>query len=233
MLEQVFSMANEEEEPFLDQVDRNDEPSVGKNIDALPSQQEQIDLDTARTILQAIITTHENTINETTPLDRVAGYPTELVRQAEQVVAQSLMDEHTAYRDHSAPAQSRNYLRKDTPQGSLDLSLSGAVVGLQFYEKPNMFLVLDNEYPLEEIDAFTASHYGFTDRRPGGNRITLFDMRHGHDLNNPPLEGIRHMWRGLRWMNANMLGWKNQNTILPEQLDTLPLPSSQGKKKTT
>src|SRR5260221_64429 len=70
------------------------ENSVGNKRDVRSSQQEQVDFDTARTILQTIVNTHESTITETTPLDRIAGFTTEQVRQAEKVIAQSIIEKH-------------------------------------------------------------------------------------------------------------------------------------------
>lgn len=36
------------------------------------------------------------------------------------------------------------------------------------------------------------------------------------------LEKYRHMWKGTRWLAANMLAWDNDGLIMPEELDTLP-----------
>lgn len=71
-------------------------------------------------------------------------------------------------------------------------------------------------------DVFDSSFVGFKDRRqskglarvgPGGERE------------------YRHLWRGLRWLCANLLTWERAGIILPENLDdfrthALPSPHS-------
>ncbi len=211
---------SQEEEPFLDEADK--QISTGNKIDIPTSQQEQVDLKTARTILQAIVNTHENTFVETTPLDRIAGHSTKQVRQAEKIVAQSLVEKSTYTFRHNPPI-TVFLKKKGTPQGELILSLTDESASLKLRHEREW--VLENDYALEQPEGNMEHTIGFSDYRHGGNEATLHDLK----KREPSLQGIRHMWRGLRWMNANMLDWDNPNTIMPEQLDTLPLPPSQGK----
>ena len=213
---------SQEEEPFLDEADK--QISTGNKIDIPTSQQEQADLETARTILQAIINTHEKTINETTPLDRIAGYSTEQVGQAERVVAQSLMDAHGVVK----PSAFEHTLRKNTPQGGLTLSLGEDTVHMFLLNDESHEVVLANTYALKQPQSGTEWYYGFDDNRGDWNEKTFEETLY-RARRKQSLLSIRHDWRGLRWMNANMLDWDNPHTLMPEQLDTLPPPSSQGK----
>jgi hypothetical protein len=188
--------------------------------------EEQGDLETARTVLQAIVNTHEKTINETSPLDRIAGYSTEQVRQAETVVAQSLMDEYRIVK-HGFDRK----LSKKTPQGILTLSVSDDNVHMHLWNDEKHEGVLRNTYALKQPQQSGAElFYGFDDNRHNDPWTwekfseTSYRLRRKQSL-----LSIRYDWRGLRWMNANLLEWHNPETIMPEQLDTLPLPPSQGK----
>lgn len=183
----------------------------------------ELDLDTARVILQAIVNTHESTITDTTPIDRIAGYSLEQVREAERVVAQSLMDAHG-----TATYLGNTVIRKDTPQGKLELmtennEIKGRGIILMLRTKigapgTKYGTVLQNLFAFEQPHQAFAIHYGFEDNRIG---------QRGNLLKGASLENIRAMQRGLRWMNANMLDWDNPNTIMPEQLDTVSGSPSQ------
>ncbi len=206
------------------------ETSAGNKRDLPSSQQEQADLEIARTILQTIVNTHEKTINETTPLDRIAEYSTEQERQAERVVAQSLMDTHGVVKSSAF----ERTLRKNTPQGRLTLSLSDDNVHMYLWNEQSHEVELANTYALQQPKSGTEWYYGFDDHRHHDPWTwekfseTAYRLKRKQSL-----LSIRYDRRGLRWMNANMLGWNNPDTIMPEQLDSLPLPPRQGENKTT
>jgi len=178
----------------------------------------EMDLDTATVVLQAIVDTHESTITDETPLDQIAGYSTEQIRLAEQVVAESLMESQGAEKQ----ALGNPHIRKETPQGRLSLYSRDGSVYLKLNDKNTGNYILENEFATKEPkDSIDRTRPRFTDFRSGRADMTsLYGLG-----NNPSLAGVRHMIRGTRWMSANMLDWGNPNTIMPEQLDNRGLPT--------
>ncbi len=196
---------------------------VGTDVARVDQEEEiqsatEMDLDTARVVLQAIVDTHEDTITEQASLDRIGGYTTEQVRQAEKVVAQSILKEHGSKFAGQIPGSPPDSsTRKETPQGSLSLALSDAFVTCTLQEKESSHILLRNQFLLREPDdtyrLYEKGITGFRDNR-SGDRTEIDDLE-----NNFTLEGFRRMVRGTRWMSTNMLHWNDPNTIMPEQLD--------------
>src|SRR5579859_6854039 len=168
----------------------------------------ELDLSTARAILQAIVDTHEDTITEETPLDQVAGYSVEQVREAEEVVARSILDKH----GRMAPLLSKTKegakpsgwisAHKSTPQGDLTLDFHEKLnvpwtedIALRLADRISHKRLINNNYALEEPPSNERSRFGFIDNRPGGKRATLADLDKGVTV-----EKIRFMHRGLRWV---------------------------------
>jgi hypothetical protein len=175
--------------------------------------QDEMDITTARTILQAVIDTHEETLTKQTPLDTLGGYTVGQLRQAERVVAQSIIQK--------VPQRYELVTReKRTPEGTLQLSVGTLSVGLNLIDfTRNRFIA--NRFPLSEPGSLTRIFTEYADshsEQPGGTRLSDLEK-------NPTLPGFQQMLRGVRWMSANLLNWENQNTILPEQLDQKALAS--------
>ncbi len=189
--------------------------------------EEQGDLETARNVLQAIVNTHEKTINETTPLARIAGYSTEQERQAVRTVAQLLTGMHGTVK----PDAFERTLSKNTPQGRLTLSLSGDTAHLFLWNGKSHEVVLDNTYALQQPKPGTEWYYGFDDHQHRDPWTWEKFSETAYRLHRKQsLLSIRYDRRGLRWMSANMLDWNNPDTIMPEQLDTLP-PAPNARRK--
>jgi hypothetical protein len=185
------------------------------------SSQEQGELEKARAVLQTIVDTHEDTIAETTPLDCIAGLTTEQVRQAERAVAQAIIDKHS--KGGSVERKYKSVVKK-TPQGELNLRIRKETwmkEGLELHLNANGSdsLLLTNRYALEEPREGIIRPVGFYDYRHGERAATLSALERAENEASQ-LEDKRMMWRGLRWMSANMLAWDNPNTIMPEVLDS-------------
>jgi hypothetical protein len=184
----------------------------------------KMDPDTARAILEAIVGTHEKIFAETaTPISLVRGYTNEQVREAMQLFADRLMNEHKAKENI---AKSGRILSKNTPEGNLKLHLKANSLDLELHRYGK--ILLSNGFALKPVEP-TGTVYqiltGFSDNRPGNMRTSLFDL--GRKSTSPEFrQAFGHMVRGVRWMCANMLDWTNPNTIMPEQLDNLAFPPS-------
>jgi hypothetical protein len=182
-------------------------------------QQNEMDLDTATTVLQTIVDTHESSITSETQLDKIGGYTTEEIREAERVVAQSIMDKYGS--------EKRPYLvstNKLTPQGKLHLVLGKDVVHLSLFPRDNNEPPpLHNSFALVEHPQHSEQRKAtrFSDSLSGDKIVTSLNTLDKQ----PTLEGFQHMIRGVRWMNANMLAWNDPTTIMPEQLDNKPTSS--------
>ncbi len=84
------------------------------------------------------------------------------------------------------------------------------------------------ELPLKQtLVAGDDSRVGFYDRRDEGRMVSMYDynpeFRSKEFREEIGIDGIRHMWRGTRWLSTNMLDWE-KDFRLPEDLDK-SLPS--------
>lgn len=192
--------------------------------------QDEMDLDTARAVLQSLVDIHEESISEDA-FDMIGEYSPEQIRQAFEVVATSLMREHGGMLDEHAmtvlpPGSVVQNVEKETPQGKLSLSLVKSTIsnnvsmGLHPYDH-SVWSLLVNEVSLDEPTGNERWFTGFADYRSGKKEYTL-----DHLDQNYSLAGFQQMVRGTRWMSANMLDWQNPATIMPEQLDNRALPPS-------
>lgn len=201
----------------------------GRSLQKEVSQPAEMDLTTAQAILSRIVNIHENTINETTPLDRVSGDSTEQVRQAIAVVSLSIMDKYgkelPGFMRPGIGDTTQWDADKQTPQGALGLFRTRYQVNL-FLTKSNR--QLSYVFALEEPDIrWKREKLGFTDSdAPEGKQQVLvgFLGRSGQ----LEIEGVRHLYRGLRWMCTNLLGWDEPTVVMPEQLDNPQLPPAQS-----
>jgi hypothetical protein len=200
------------------------EPNSGTEISRMTQEKTEtspkMTLEKARSVLQAIVDTHENNPATYTSLDGIGEYSTEQVRQAEKLIAQSLIKEHGG----KNLAFDLFSLKKSTPQGILSLSLSGDRVGLDLLMNGNQ--VLDAKFPLRDPKETILKiiHTGFYDHRSKQPNANLYDFE-----KKPTIEGFQHMVKGLRWMSANMLNWENPQTVMPEELNSRLISQSSQK----
>lgn len=188
--------------------------------------QNEMNLDTARIILQALVDTHEDTFTEDTPFDRVGGYTTDQIRQAEEMVARAIIQEYSGGAERGS--LEAKHASKETPDGTMHLMLLNdgttdeASLNLTLKEGKKYLLV--NEFSLREPDTmssrFSTRFSDFRSGQPDVTALSTLDYR-------PTLANFRKMVRGTRWMSANMLAWQDPNAIMPEQLDNRAHPPSQ------
>jgi hypothetical protein len=201
------------------------EPNSGTEIARIPQKEieasPKMNPEKARSVLQAIVDTPENDPATYTSPESIGGYSTEQVRQAEKLIAQSLMEKY----DGKNLVFDLFHLKKSTPQGILSLSLSDDRVGLSLLMNGNQ--MLDTSFPLQDpkdsvLKIIHTGFYDYRSKQPNTNNLYDFEKK-------PTVEGFQHMVKGLRWMSANMLDWENPQTIMPEKLDGRML--SQGAQK--
>ncbi len=194
-----------------------DQPELVKTGQLMP-------LDQARRILQAVVSTHEEQITPATPLEVVAGFSTQQIRDAATAVgvySTSLGRSETFWGSTTST--------KDTPQGrsvlrvSKELGEGGKVI--DEYQIAYLALLrgglyqIEAEFPLREPrDNFERIYVSFKDFRRK-KLVSLYSLS-----KNPNLADYQHLFRGTRWLFANMLDWERRDLIMPEQLDHLALP---------
>lgn len=188
---------------------------------------EDIDLKTARVILQAVIDAREYPISASSLPDKIANYSIELVRCATELVTDDLMNTHNA-----ASVNYQRELEKNTPEGKLTILLDqpGTPPG-------NVGRRIDCElnhgeiryhFPLAEpVNDNYKNDFGFTDIRGETRKISLdcYLCQTEKEFN---IDNYRLWVKGLRWMSANLLNWNNPAIIMPEQLDIQPSPTAQS-----
>ncbi len=194
----------------------------------------RVDLPTARNMLQAVVSTHENSFTKDSQLDRVGSYSTDQVRTALQIFCLSLLSNHEVVDTELAVST-----RKLGSYGELELILfreqDDNLHPMTDFQHVTLRLVdpsnkgqLENTTPLKNVKPNKRgswdSNFGFADTR-GTTVVSQFKRADLSDLKHVfKLEDFRLMWRGLRWMCANILNWDQPSIIIPEQLDTPSLP---------
>lgn len=179
----------------------------------------------ARRILQAVVLTHESTISLNTPLEAVAGFSTEQIRKAAALVGISVILTHRGNSVFDITTA-----RKFTPSGEATLNMARRFTpeGLPMEEYQRLYLglsegdrfLIESDFPLHEpIDDFERVNVGFRDFR-NGTHLSLYEISSRGQFS---LDDYRHLFRGVRWMFANMLEWDKPGFIMPEQLDRMAL----------
>jgi hypothetical protein len=178
----------------------------------------EMDPETARVIMQAVVNFHESRINENTALDRIAGYSTSNIRTAVKTVAQLVLKSAGAEPEEFSESVNTE---KTTQYGTLELTLSSSTVNITLSDPKNF--ILENEFPVTEpADSLERAAIRFADFRDGQVKYASPETFSAA----VSLDEIRHMIRGVRWMCANLLSWKDPGVILPEQLDTDGIPAN-------
>lgn len=194
----------------------------------------EMKLEEAQTILQTIVDTHESSITEAN-LDRIGIYSAEQIRSAMRIVTQSILDENDSKPIDDPDEEPGWYTTKQKATGEVSLFLQPSTLEMMF-ARPEDFYdpLLHCIFPLKDPSEIP---YGdeiiqFIDIRStereegilGANKDSL------EYINRNPSEAVdryRNIIRGVRWMSANMLKWRDADIIMPEQLDGAPsLPSA-------
>lgn len=177
-----------------------------------------LDLDAARLVLEAVVGVHERTLTETSDLTKIGCYSTDQIREALDLVSQNIM----------ASSGNENRTEKQTPYGKLSLLVRRQIdKNLKYGEPENLYMslnksgryVLESEVPLGQGGSqFRQYAVRFSDFRQEVKVISMYNIRQDFSI-----EKFKHIWRGMRWLSANMLDW-NGKFRLPEDLDVTVLP---------
>lgn len=196
------------------------------NPNSLPIRQvTPMPLDEARQILQAVVSTHESAITPATPLEIVAGFSTEQIREAATTVGLAVVSMHRGNSVFGIDTA-----RKTTPYGNVSLSMHKRYdeTGQPTEQYKRVYLALvqggnyqiESEFPLlEPENDFDRIYVSYKDFR--NNRLlSLYEIQKRGSFS---LADFQHLFRGVRWLFANMLDWDRRDLIMPEQLNHLPL----------
>lgn len=178
----------------------------------------EMDLETARVVLQAIVDVNENAITEQTPLDRIQEYSIDQIRQAVQLVTESLKDKSDEIYPWPEKGESAYFTLQQTPQGELYLFKGDDFVELALMSTrfgPD----ISDRFALDDKEGFDKRFIHFSDVRSGANIHTgLTDLEKA-----PTLAKVRYMIKGMRWMSANLLNWENHTALMPEDIQAKEL----------
>lgn len=168
-------------------------------------------LEEARKVLQTLVITHEDLIVDESNLDSVNGLEVYTVRKSLWIVAQDL-------------GANKGAIRKRTQLGWLTLSIKYIFKDKEKTDIPgNIYMdlindglyVLESEFPLTDSDSwFLQQSVRFSDFRYGKDVTTVYTLQKNFELRH-----FRKIWRGARWLSANMLEWSDSRVLLPEEID--------------
>ena len=199
---------------------------------------QEADLIRAKGILQRIVGIHQGSISEASPFDRIGEHNTTEIRGALRAVGENLIVTHNGKR---MGRDSNINVVKNGSQGQVLLNMHDGFINTEPTGRPDIISLklylnggryITSYFPLDgETDALSPYWFRTTelyaDTRDPVKKVTGEQMQ-----KNLTVENYRDMIRGLRWMSANMLDWDNPEIIMPEQLDSLSLPSSQAINET-
>lgn len=190
----------------------------------------ELDLETARTILQGIVNFHEQSIAKEHRSDKIGLYSTQQIWEALRLVGEDLMLRHKA--KLISPTDPTKF-----PSLGLDKTAQKDTGHLWIVHRPNpqadsIALALDTtripkigfskswtmlycSIPLAEWDPMIFNYHGFSDYRVEPEKHATRGKLYGK----LSLDNYQFMIRGLRWLSANMLNWEGKDFIMPEQLD--------------
>src|SRR5579885_2910941 len=184
------------------------------NPDTTP--QPEMDLDTARAIVQMVVDTDENSFTELSDFNKIGDYTIEQVKEAETQVAKHIFA--TSFIEAAKTRGDGSLMtRKQIGEATLRLHLQASQIRRQHLL--SLELVTPQQERARNLFLRNSLLLG-----KGQNLGESVDGRRTPRLING-IEGIgindfRELWRGLRWMSFHLLNWDNPNvdTILPEQV---------------
>lgn len=219
------------------------ENKLGKKPDAAVQRElahplVEMDLETARKILEQIVGTSELSIESLERIETFAGIDVNNIRQAVHVVALSLVDKEmevrlrTNAKNNNSPfIEGQVFKEKEAPpyrltlqtlrenrhgnSGEVDALIMWADERLEDYETKRY----EFQFPLKDESENVASFSG-SPGNPGGFFGVNLSIISSRTLSDDPLGDYRVLIKGLRWASANLLEWNtNPNIVLPEDLD--------------
>lgn len=179
----------------------------------------------ARLILEQAVSIHELIF---TPDTRIGEYSTQQIREAIMVVFEDLTGSHPGNVDttpgYFPGSKLMTNINRTVPAGVANLFVSYLIdekdapkyICLAYLKDPG----LEMTFPLIDEDHTEIGKrfsIRFRDYRPDTMRDVFLGGWNGANT----LEELQFLWRGSRWLFANMLDWDRSDLILPEQLDHL------------
>lgn len=197
----------------------NKDDQLSAQRDFLPEPQLEMTLGKAQRVLVQIVRKDESQIKDVSDFGRVGPYSSEAIRTAIEIVGT-----HTIRSNQTNKFQ--DSVSKMTDEGKLELL---TIRPLSQTEKETtarnlqMFLYSKDasatnsvsvrmEFPL--IPTTLPIDREFIAFGDGKKRVSLADLERNFSV-----EKAQFLWRGLRWMCANMLLWKTWWSISPENID--------------
>lgn len=174
----------------------------------------ELDLSTARSILQLVVDTHENNFDESSDLNRLGPYSITKVREALKIVSLEVFRKHGG-----EPTPDNFVVSKFTPDGiplhfaiySTNRRLDGVSLQLGGGENSRKFLIVAHVPITEPKDSVEQFYAGvFDDLRPD-------HVRYAQPYGQFDMAEYRTSWLGFRWLADNLLKWDYDFT-LPEDL---------------
>jgi len=199
------------------------------NPDTTIPEQEDVGIETARKILKALWTTPESTFTEESDLSRIGDYDSDQIRQAFAKIAIDIIANSL-----SKDNEIKDSAVKPTPYGNARLVVNYKVLDGKNIEPWGIWLSLsqsrkifiDMSLNLEDIEPNTPGREAydsyFLDDRP--NTVSASANQLYNEKNNQ-IATYRKLFRGMRWVAANLLNWDGE-FILPEQLGNRALSPS-------
>lgn len=186
-----------------------------------PEHQIEMDLATAKKILQDVIEFDESSISEATDLTQLGGHNYGLIRQALIVTGKDLLDKY------GKPNPSIDAVSKQAPEGELRLLISTYIpsiahIQLLLHNGGNYLIRAD--IPLQDTSSNNALYAGLFDHRKDP-QTNVNQNKRGFDT-----QRVKDGWRGIRWTADNILHWDGPRK-LPEDLDRTRLSKDTAQLK--
>lgn len=183
----------------------------------------------AQAVIQDVVNTSEETISESSNLDNISGHSAREIRAALGTKAQQIMSmPGSRFRHNYLPTAVE--VSKQTKDGVACLWLGSKIdsrgnpipgllslhLGWTSGKPPK--LMLNTDISLQEL---SEHHSAFGDWRNGRiSHVTSQRLEGEFDLSS-----VRYLWRGLRWLSANLNVWETPDFIMPERLPQHPVQS--------
>ncbi len=210
----------------------------------VPLQAKELDLETARRILETLRDTRETTFNDSSDLSRIGGYPVKQVQEAFFVVAKDVAGppdaEWPKLTWESTKKRPYKELVKPAPQGWGRLFLySVQKDNEEYYRDPNEIVLyyyqggetvdrgdlrmsMSYHRPMGDFSEEAAARFtAFASEEHGTvTGLSAEDMLKGN-VRYPgenTMDSYRRLFSGMRWLAANLLNWRDGDFIPKESL---------------
>ncbi len=179
---------------------------------------ELMPLDTAKEILRVVVLSNEQSLMGESDLSHVGIYTLQQVRTAMDRISYMT---HALYGGETLDSGVQT-VKKDTRYGILHLAIFQTINGdkgeiIAKNLTMNMDHLIETCIPLGNDNTWLGPvRTRFKDYRKGTN---IYASMYNNGIP-PTIETYKQIWKGMRWLCANMLSWQ-EKTILPEDLNNL------------